>query len=140
MKHLLIVLLMFLSTACVQAERFTIGGLDVVCVADDCPNEAEVGHELQMIHLQWHDYVDAWDVWDGWTLELLEPSQWSYPGAKGVTLHQYRNIQILVDEDCPKGLCPGVFDWELGLPLAEFLLPYSTELEKLEFRTENDLL
>jgi len=139
-KLFLVLSLTFLSLGCVEAEEFEIEGMEFYCIAPTCPSEPEVAVKLQAMSEQWSPYVDAWSVWEGWKVDFLEPDQWFYPGAKGVTLHQLKNIQILVDFDCPKGLCNGVFDWELGLPLAEAVLPYSTEAEKLEFRSANGLI
>lgn len=87
---------------------------------------------------KWRAYTQAWVVWKGWRVDFLDSDQWFYPGARGVTLHRYKNIQILVDDNDP--LDPGVFDWEIGLPLAEDVLPYSSEGEKLQFRLDHDLV
>jgi hypothetical protein len=144
LKNKFFLLFLFLLS-CGPEPNFVIKNTEFRCWGDiPCPSKILVEERMSKMAIKWEKVdVYAWGVWDGWKYIWVEEDQWRFKNADGVTYHQYMETHIRYSAECsphPKGLCPGIFDWEIGLPLAESVLPYSTEAEKLYFRKDNDLI
>lgn len=108
----------------------------------ECPDLYKINEAKEHIACIWQDEVaDPDKIWDRYLITWSNTEIWIKGRQRyGATYHDARQILIWYPYPCDTpGLCPGVFDWELGLTLTESILPNSTELEKLEFRQDKGL-
>jgi len=114
------------------------------CVPN-CPSHAKTREALSVLRTQWKPHVtfEPYDAWSNYAITFSNSEMWRGDRQiMGATFHGRQGVYIWMPRECkpyPKGLCPGVFDWEMGLVLAEHNSPFSPELEKLRWREERGL-
>lgn len=146
-------LLSLLSLSCEETIKdiiwpsdYKVMGMRIHC-DPTCPNEEQVEDALFQIAGEWAPHIDfdPTKVWTNYSITFSDRKLFRQDGQQvyGITSHVSHTHWIYYPFECEgyvKGLCPGIFDWELGLSLAHKQLgPDSTELEKLNWRLEHSL-
>jgi hypothetical protein len=122
-------------------------GMRIHC-KPDCPEKEQIEDALLHMEQLWAPHLDfsPRDVWTRYAITFSDQDSYRADGVRilGMTYHGNGVHWIYQPHPCEgyaRGLCPGVFDWELGLGLAHHVLgPDSTELQKLEWRQERGLI
>ena len=145
-----IILIALLCVGCTDTGR-----ADYVC-DPTCPPQEDIDRALDIMAERWVNHVKEHprDIMNSYQIVWqTEPIELTFGDGRtvypyGVTLHSQDRVWIWYDFPCEgyvQGLCPGVFDWEMGLVLAEHVFEergnyQSTEEDKLAFREEHGLV
>lgn len=113
--------------------------VDFIC-EPDCPPEPLIWERLNQIDKMFKKHTDE-NALDGATItwQKEQPA----PGIYGLTYSNRKEVYIWHEYECDgeeKGLCSGVFDYEIGHLYMRYIMPGSTEGEWLEYRRKHKLL
>lgn len=119
--------------------------IGVVC-DPKCPSEQGIYNSLDSLLCTFEKvgYDDGYSLWHLFTIYFSDDVRPYF----GMVDYNYRIVIINMNKVCPPfetGLCPGIFEWEMGNILLErvyskmgrYVVP---EREKLQFRKDNELL
>jgi hypothetical protein len=119
----------------------TIG---VIC-DPECPPQIEIYQSLDGLLCSFKDVInEGYAPWHRYTILFTsQPANFF-----GRVDYNYRIITISMSKTCPPyetGLCPGIFEWEMGNVLMEWVFArqgryWVSEREKLHYRQLNQLL
>ena len=122
----------------------SVEGMDIYC-NPECPPKEDLIHKVNQVKEKFSAHLTKREVRRATKgAEILFTSAPIYFGdreVQGITHTVTKQVWIDYEHKCkPKGLCDGVFVYELGHLYMNVLDPEGTEEEWLEFRKETDLI
>lgn len=121
-----------------------VQGVDIYC-NDTCPRHEDINNRIDDVNYLFRDHLGRQAmnrILNGTEIYFIS-GELTYYGKPvyGLTFQNPRMIYIFYPYPCePKGLCDGIFVYELGHLYMNYIMPDSSEPEWLEYRKRHNLL